>query len=191
MHPMRFRDVARSVSEEAVQSDHRFGREPTQRHRDRVANQNPAITILVPWEDPEFFDEDDRLACDELTIDLNYLFVEAAGFMPLLEVEYHSTQFMAVLDMNYNVVWDCLWNMFEVCADDQRVMSRDAYIGLAEQHIHTLVHTTGRIMEWMAWRCSNFAAPREGMHPLHTYIDNADWRPGVGVYISFDFSDAY
>lgn len=191
MHPMRFREVARSVSEEAVRSDHRFGREPSQRNRDRVATQNPSITILVPWAEPDFFDEYDEMACSELAIDTTYLFVEAAGFMSLLEAEYDTPNFMAMMDMNYDTVWQCMWDMFEAIAQDQKLMTVQAYEAAVNEHIHTIVHSTGRLMEWLARTCTGFAPPRPGMYPLHTYIDNAEWRPGVGVYISFDFSEAY
>lgn len=192
MHPMRFRDVARSFSEEAVRSEHRFGRQPTQRHRDRVATEKPNITILVPWNEPDFFDADDATACKELGIDLTYLFVEAAGFMPLLEAEYMDSQtFMFLMDTNYESVWQCLWDMFEAISADQNLMSKVAYETLVNEHIHTIVHAVGRLMEWMARTCTGFAPPKPDMYPLHTYIDNAEWRPGVGVYISFDFSEVF
>lgn len=188
MHPMHFREVARSVSEEAVQSEHRFGRQPTQRPRDRVANEKPNITILVAWNEPDFFDEAECLACDELTIGWEYLFTEAAGFMPLVEYEWDTPQFYAMLDSSYDVVYDTMWNMLDAVGHDPSLGTvPPAYQQLMDEHIHTVVFAVGKIMNKLAEICTGFSPPRAGMFPLHTYIDNAEIRPGVGLYIGFDF----
>lgn len=194
MHPVLFRDVARSFSEEAVQPYHRSGRQSTfrPRVRDTVASQDPGITILAPWDEPDFFDEHDRLACDELTIGLDYLFTEAGGFMSLLDAGFHESGFMITLDSVYDTVYNCLWSMLEACGQDPETGEiPEAYEILMHQHIHTITFATGRIMEQLALICSRYSPPRPDMQPLHTYIDQVDMQPDIGLYISFDFSHHY